>query len=172
MRKAWALALLAPIGPVLGNELQPHPWYDATGKHAGVYLCVPEISSGIRFDEPTKSWTYGHFATDGKSLVFTIKKDEKIKEDYVGTNYLAMTYTLEIGRLGEKSPRRCFSPDGSGHLFISDSNTVVCWAGSIDYKLSLKTMRFMEMHPVGYVDGIDAPANDLWITVGKCNRVQ
>ena len=134
---------------------------------------MPELSSGIRFDEKMKKWTYGHFSTDGKSTVITIKWTGRVERDYAGTTYTVSAYSVQISKPGEPySTNTCQAPDGSESLLVHSHLGVFCMAGLFDYRFYLHAMRFMEIYPRGYVDGVDASADDPTITVGKCSRIQ
>jgi hypothetical protein len=167
---AGALALMMPAATAQA-EVIDHFLFDATGKHAGVYLCVPELSSGIRFDEFSKQWTHGQFTTDGKALVFKVEANG-FDEVAVHDVRMRMTaYTVTVSRPGEPEASQCHPRDGEGSVHIYNNGLTVCTTGMLDYKLNIGPMRYMEVYQHGYIDGRDEPGNTPWISVGKCSRI-
>lgn len=46
-----------------------------------------------------------------------------------------------------------------------------CRAGSTDYRFNPETLRYMEIYPVGYIDGQDQENDTPYIGVGKCSKI-
>lgn len=164
------LAAIFAFSTVAQESLPPHPYYEAEGKHEGVFLCVPELSGGIRFDEFSKRWTYGGFRTDGKSFVFKITPSRLMELEIGATRYRAMAYDMTVSRPGENRVDNCRSMTG-GALLTYENGLFECTTGFLDYKLNIGPMRFMEVYSHGYIDGRDQAGNTPSISVGKCSRI-
>jgi hypothetical protein len=152
---------------------EAHPFYDTTGKHTGVFLCVPELASGIRFDMARRRWTHGQFRTNGNSIVVKVEVSGRGEVDLFGELVHVTEYAVSVSKLGEQNSEICIDNGSSKGIdvHISNNGLIRCSTGLLDFKVNLGTMRYLEVYANGYIDGRDEEGNTPAITVGKCSRI-
>lgn len=113
------------------------------------YVCIAEISSGIKFDTTFNKWSQSGFMADEKYIV------TKNQEKYMTNNYVVV-------QPGDTYPSYRCTED------FNEYGWLFCESGLGSFKFSRKALRFLSTYEAGYVDGKDAPGNTPSITVGKC----
>jgi hypothetical protein len=172
MRQAARIALLACIAVQSGiaPALAEDESWDTTGKYAGVYLCIPEVSGGVFYDEQAKAWRSGSFKP-GENRIFRLKDNGARQPIATGSELSAIGYDLTISTPGEQQPLGCYSREGSADNFVLEGR-IMCFAFSSIYTLDLRSMRYMHIYTYGYTDGVDATGNTPLVTVGKCSKIE
>lgn len=183
-RTAICMAASTLVGTASADDADypNHPFYEASGRHAGVYLCVPEVSGGLQFDDPSRQWRPTSF--DVRPTATLLFKFD-LNMTWVGLNgtkYKAAAYKVSINRPGDKDVEYCTAktrvngeaiPTYEMLTYISNDEQVLCSSTHRDYALNLRTLRYMSVDPRGYVDGYDeANSFSPSITVGKCSKVE
>ena len=130
--------------------------YPKDSSSSVTYVCTPEVSSGVRFDESTNTFSSAEFEVDTKYIIS--------KYDYWIINYFGQSVDLTIGQGCDDS---IMSETGFHRL----SCTIIGGQMLID----LKKKKFVRTNMMGYT-GINnseelSNLNNPFVEVGSCSKV-
>jgi hypothetical protein len=159
------------------------PAFDETGKFSGSYLCIPQASGGVRWDESRREWNGASFRVGADDqLILKINAVKSKEWESFGWKLSAMTYLAVVRKLGEGDGVSCWGEReryqpadlvGYGHIFMSPRGKFRCEAhGNLtSYEFNLGTLRYIETYLAGFIDGKDTGGNTPFVSVGKCTRI-
>ncbi len=117
------------------------------------YLCIGNKSTGFKYENG--NWNSVDFKVDKRYLVAVKKhwfKDEVL-------------YSItEFGK--DRASFYCDkeAPDKYGYI--------ICEEGLGSFRVNIRTLRYMDVYPVGYIDGKDNNATDTpSIEIGTCTKL-
>lgn len=150
--------------------------FDATGDLAGSYLCLGDVSGGVMFDAPSKSWTGTVFNAAVTKFVL------KIKPTVLGTAYfasspeIAMRYDITIKHFGGTGVERCsqlsdYTTQSDWTIAAFSGGAFECTALLEDYRFNLTSLRYMRAYRLGFIDGVDAQGNTPLVEIGRCSKI-
>ena len=123
------------------------------GAQADSYLCIADQATGFKFNKTTKTWAPATFNVTDDKFVISRSKTEK--------------HVWKMTIVGEKQPYTCRdqTPEYEDNLF--------CDVAFTKFQFSLESLRYMSVHPFGYVD----PFTELfkeggqtpYMQIGKCS---
>lgn len=108
------------------------------------YLCIPDGSPGISWKSNIKKWTPTSFNVEDQK--FLLKKTSS---------------GWAWSRFGDSYSDEC------GEILASGLLTCNILGGEL--RFNKKSLRYLETHMFGYVDGVDSNANTPFFNFGKCS---
>ncbi|MEM5473189.1 hypothetical protein WNZ14_15780 [Hoeflea sp. AS60] len=174
IREAILIAGATIVGNVVSVAAQIDPDLDQTGKYAGVYLCLPEATGGVWYDDKSNKWLGVKFTLDNERILFKIKKGETIEKiTFLGRKTTTLGYSVKLGSVGSLEENGCYRWEEfrSALVPISNEGFFRCTSNVLDYTLNLDTMRYLAVFAYGFVDGRDNNNSTPSITAGKCSKI-
>ncbi|WP_214476096.1 hypothetical protein [Mesorhizobium sp. dw_380] len=172
-----ATATLVPVSRVGAVD---EGVYDAAGKYAGAYLCIPEAAGGVRFEAQSKQWMGAIFNTDKGTFVLQVAKQDDTTINMYGTVEGATAYRVTLRKPGVRASQWCqplepilgMVDDAHAKSVFINSGDFSCSPGFENYQFNLDKLRFVTVADEGYVNGQDNEQTGTpSITVGKCTKI-
>jgi hypothetical protein len=183
MGKIVTMVLALQVGTSVSMAGARGPEFDETGKFSGSYLCVPQASGGVRWDENRKEWHGASLKNEADGqLILKIDAVKRKQWKSFGFELSAMTYLVWVRELGEGADVPCWGARegyhpadllGYGDALMSPQGEFRCEAyGRLtSFKLNLGVLRYIETYLEGFIDGKDTGDDTPAVSVGKCARV-
>ncbi len=158
-----------------GNaRAEQYQYYDDTGKFAGSYLCLAEVSGGVAYDDTSKKWTGTPFRADGKYIV---------KVENIGTKQLKLEvhdevvalYSIKVSKFGE-SVRDLDQCIGLGKkrdepFPFTKEGRFRCATLGTDWTVNLAAGRYLKAYLWGFTGGEDNNDNTPFVEIGLCSKL-
>ena len=166
MRIAYLAALLLFLGSVLA-EAQVAP-------KDGSYLCVVEVSAGLRYNERTKKWESATFRPTTKFTMRMKSLRSITRKDFIGNDQPVHVFDVTTTKAGSSKELPCEKPGEPIEPVVIGGDDVGfdCLGADLqEYRFNLKTDRFLTAYMGGYVDGANSNADTPYINGGTCTKI-
>jgi len=137
------------------------------------YFCVAEAAGGLSFSAPQKKWVGTVFKVTEKFVLRLKYIDAKFGTGKWDKDELYTNFEVALTPAGTNSESRCLQL-GSGDkksVSVSQYDSFTCSASIEEYYFNLKTNRYLNVYPFGYVDGTDSNENTPSVTGGVCTKI-
>ena len=119
----------------------------------GPFLCIADMATGFVYEND--KWKIAIFnISDSRHIVRRTKPDD---------------YRQEVpwvwGKFGERLLHGFCETD------VNENGTLFCRGAGQEFKLNVRTLRYQISYSLGYVDGLDSPADAPYIAIGKCSSL-
>jgi hypothetical protein len=141
----------------------------------GSYYCRAEASGGVKWVD--NEWKGVSFNTKADDFVLKVEPVNLTGLDNIKAELKGQTlYSVVIAEIArEQMHENCGQPEMKGifqNFAVIKDQVIDCSILSTQtFKISMDTLRFMEIYSGGYIDGKDGEDNTPSVTVGTCARV-
>jgi hypothetical protein len=133
------------------------------------YYCVVEMSAGLALDRTSKKWDATTFRVDQK-FVLHMKYGGSRMAKVIGEEVQVSDYDITITDAGTDFDRPC-SNNQKMVTIHDDDGGFRCGTITEDFFVNIKTLRFLRIYPLGYVDGQDNNDNTPSVSGGTCTKI-
>lgn len=126
------------------------PAHVASAEDGKQWICVAEAATGFAFHND--KWQRVTFNIDGEKYIIS---QTEPKQSHI--------LTYRITQLGKKTSGSCQS------IKYPPFPTISCNYSLTEIKVNVKSLRFIAVYPIGYIDGKDTNDNTPSMTIGKCS---
>lgn len=128
----------------------------APGASAESFLCVADYSAGFKWNG--KTWEPARFGVEQKYVIADATNDAR------AVGYTHIVKDIGSNRVAHRCTRKPL-PDGK------PSGQMACGGMGYGFIFNFETLRFNEVHTIGYIDGDDSNENTPYMTIGKCTKL-
>jgi hypothetical protein len=166
MRK-WFVLASACLSLCCSSAVAEIPRKDAS------YFCVAEAAGGLAFNPGLKKWAGTIFKADDKFVLRLKFVNVQQGEDFWDKDETYSNFDAYLTPSGTNSEVRCTQPGSANKTSVSIGkySSFRCYAGLQDYHFNLENNRYMNLYPVGYVDGANTNENTPSVTGGVCTKI-
>jgi hypothetical protein len=158
-----AAILIACVSFSTANA-QFEPGKDAT------YFCNAEFAGGLAYDEPTKKWKGTALDANAKFVPRLKHLRSRVETDILGGKDTVYDYNITIAFPGDRNNDRFPCDEHSeDYVKVSRFGGLDCKIGVVDYRINLRTSRFLLTYPGEYMDNDFGSSPS--VTGGTCTKI-